>query len=86
MRHIFHPISARLVETGSQGLPLQLQVQAAAVRSLKLLDQPSDPEAAFTELFLTRRSPALMYDAFWRVSVPVDPKASEQAPDQLSQR
>ena len=72
--------------TGAQGSLLQLQVQLAARRGLKLLDQPSDPEAAFTELFTRRFSPVLMYDAFWRVSVPVEPEASERALDQLPER
>ena len=83
---VLYPIPARQKLTGAQGSLLQLQVQSAARHGLKLLDQPSDPEAAFTELFLARHSPVLMYDAFWRVTVPVEHEASQQAPDQLPQR
>ena len=48
-----------------------LQICSAASRSLKLMDQPTDPEAAFAELFMRRRTPTLTYDAFWRVTAPV---------------
>lgn len=63
-----------------------MQVQSAAKHGLRLLDQTSNPEAAFARLFLSKQKHVLAFDAFWRVSVPLQDSSTPQAQDVLSIR
>lgn len=58
-----------------------MQVQSAARHGLRLLDQAADQEAAFTDLFLTKHTPTLTYDAFWRVSAPLEGSSNAEMSD-----
>ena len=58
-----------------------MQVQSATRHGLRLLDQAADQEAAFADLFLTRHTPALTYDAFWRISAPLDGSSNHELSD-----
>ena len=65
---------------------VDMQVQSAARHGLKLLDQAADQEAAFAELFLSKHTPTLTYDAFWRVSVPLEGSSNTETSDVLPHR
>ena len=65
---------------------LAMQVQSAARHGLRLLDQAADQETAFAELYLTKNTPTLTYDAFWRVSVPLDGSSHSETSDVLPHR
>lgn len=65
---------------------VDMQGQSAARHGLRLLDQAADQEAAFAELFLTKHTPTLTYDAFWRVSVPLDGSSGFETSDVLPHR
>ena len=60
---------------------VDVQVQSAARHGLRLLDQAADQEAAFAELFLTKHTPTLVYDACWRISVPLEGSGNSQTSD-----